>query len=123
MTEPSFQTEDTRSFPSLRGASEMPFVTEDVTIANGETVTKGTVLGHVTGGDWVPVDDTLANGAEEARAVAAEDIDASQGATDGVAYRTGVFAEKELNFGGDDVVADHRDAMAAKGIFVRSTTA
>lgn len=121
--DPNYQSQGSQTFPSLRGASEMPFVTEDVTLDGAQgTVEEGTVLGHITGGNWVPVDDSLANGAEVARAVLGEDVDTSDGAVDGVAYRTGVFGESELSFGGDDVVADHRDAMAEKGIFVRQIT-
>lgn len=121
--DPNYQSQGTQTFPSLRGASEMPFVTEDVTLAGSQgTVSKGTVLGHVTGGNWVPVDDSATDGSEVARAVLAEDVDTSGGAIEGTIYRTGVFAEHELTFGGDDVVADHRDAMAEKGIFVRAVT-
>lgn len=123
-SDPSFATEGSRSFPSLRGASEMPFVTEDVTLDGAQGVVEaGTVLGHITDGNWVPVDDALTNGAEVARAVLAEDTDTSDGAIEATVYRTGVFATSELIFGGDDVLADHKDAMAAKGIFAREVTA
>lgn len=120
-----FVSEGTRTFPSLRGASEFPFVTEDVTLTGAQgTLAAGTVLAHVDAGDWVIVDSGSATaGATEARAVLAEETDTSGGAVEATVYRTGVFAISELTFGGTDALADHRDAMAAKGIFAREVTA
>lgn len=118
--DPGVSTEGTRSYDALR-AGEFGYVTEEVTIESGQNLTRGTCLGQVTSsGEWKIVDDAQADGSEVLRGVLAEDADASGGAIQAVIYRNGVFAEEKVTLGGDDTVADHRQAAADKGIFFKS---
>ena len=97
------------------------FVTEEVTIESGHNISRGMCLGKVSAsGEFAPVDDAQTDGSETLRAVLAEDIDTSGGAAKAVVYRNGVFAEEKVSFGGDDTVADHREAAAEKGFYFKS---
>jgi hypothetical protein len=88
------------------------------TIANGETVTEGDVLGIVTAsGELRVCDSASADGSQVAKAVATKDIDASGGAV----ANQDVLISGEVNgdlltFGGADTLADHFDELRDVGI-------
>lgn len=115
-----FQTEGTFTHPNLI-AGEYPRVERKVTVTSGLTLAAGTVLGRVTtGGQMVAVDDSLSNGAQAPYAILAEAVDASAAAKEGIAYLSGEFNESALVFGGDDTIADHRDALRAINIYTKT---
>lgn len=71
---------------------EADSVTTSGTVASGNTVAKMEVLGRVTSsGEYAPFDPAATDGTEDAVALAAQDIDASGGATDGPLFVGGYF--------------------------------
>ncbi len=103
-------------------AGDFPIITEDITILSGEVLTRGAVLGRVTAsGKYKIVDDAQGDGTEIARAVLAQDVDASGGDELKIpVYFTGEFSTDKLTFGGGDVFGDHTDNMRALSMFQKT---
>lgn len=126
MNSATFESAGELEHPNLL-AGEFPRVTRKVTIledgdADLTDYTPGLVLGRVTAsGSYVPVDDSLANGAEDPRAVLAHKVDPTGGDVEAIVYLTGDFNRDELKFGGDDTAADHEDALRDLSIFIHKT--
>lgn len=116
-----FETEGTFTHPNLI-AGEYPRVERKITVASGNNLPAGTVLGRVTAdGKMVAVDTTLtASGAHTPYAVLAHAVDASAGDAEGIAYLSGDFNEEALSYGGDDTILNHRDALRALNIYTQS---
>ena len=118
--------QDTANSPTpdnlFAGTQVQPVVADEVIIATAAgAVTRGTVLGKITAtGLYVPVDSGATNGSETAVAVLAEDTDATDDDKPAPGYFTGEYNENALTFGGTDTAEDHRDALAARGIFLKS---
>lgn len=118
---PSFETSGTRVQPHLI-AGDFPLVTEEVTVASGEDLTAGAVIGKVTADGKVKLSDEAASdGSEELYAVLAEDCDATDGDKVAVAYLTGQFNEESLSFGGTRTAADTKAGLRALSIFIKSS--
>jgi len=123
--EPVFTT-DTYE-PSEIYASEYPRITEHVTIAAGQQLLRGAVLGRVTSsgayvlsaaedGEGDPVED----GSEKPVAVlASEYIDASGGARGAIVYLSGHFLGTKLTIGTGHTLASVKDDLRPLGIFVK----
>jgi hypothetical protein len=126
MKNATFESAGTLENPNLFAGS-FPRVTRKVTIvqnagANLDDYTPGLVLGRVTAsGSYAPVDDSLATGAENPRAVLAHSVDPTGGDVEAIVYLTGDFNRNELKFGGDDTAADHEDALRDLSIFIHNT--
>jgi len=83
-----------------------------VTVKSGQTVSRGDLVSIATG-KVIPFLTTA-----DPYTVMYEDVDASGGDVDGLAYRRADLKASEVNFGtGTD--AEVRDALDAKGIFLR----
>lgn len=105
---------------NLFAGSVMPFVTDSVVIASGQTLSAGAVLGKVTStGKYALVDSTASDGSENPVAILAVDVDASAADVTVPVYLTGEFNEDALTFGGTDTADTHRDALRALGIFLK----
>lgn len=116
--------QDTANSPTpdnlFAGTQVAAVVADEVTVASGNNLVRGTVLGKVTAsGNVVAVDSTLANGAEAPYAILAEDTDATSAAKKAPAYFTGEVNENALTFGGTDTADTHRDACRDIGIFLK----
>ncbi|MAY72071.1 MAG: head decoration protein [Halomonas sp.] len=110
---------ETFTYDNLFAGKIQPVVAGSETIT-GAALARGTVLGLVTAsGKCVAVNDALINGAENVYAVLAEDVDASGGDVEAAVYYTGEFNETAVAFGGDDTVADHKQAARNIGIFFK----
>lgn len=70
-------------------------------------------------GNYVKCVSTARNGSQHPVCVAAEDMNATSAARNISVYMTGEFVESSLIFGGADTIADHRDALRARSIYVR----
>ncbi len=103
-------------------AGDYPLVTGEVTIASGQNLQRGAVLGRITtSGECVLVDSAATDGSENPVGVLAEDCDASAAAKSHVPYYlAGEFNESALIFGGSDTAATHRDALRALNIYLKS---
>lgn len=108
-------------------AGDYPIVTDTVTIAAGQNLTRGAVLARITvGGKYVIVDSTVdpADGSEAPVCILAEDCDATDADVANVpVYLSGEFAEASLTFGGTDDADDHREALRDLNIYIKKTVA
>lgn len=103
-------------------ASDYPAVTDIKTIASGQNLAKGTVLGKITaGGKYAIVDNSKVDGTEVADCILAEDCDASGGDKQAVVFLSGAFNENALTFGGDDTADDHRATLRDKNIYLKKS--
>lgn len=92
------------------------------TIASGQTVSRGDVLGIVSANGHLAVCDSAAvDGSQVARAVAVRDVDAAGAAVTGISVLTvGEVNGELLTFGGSDTLADHYDELRDVGIVANS---
>lgn len=74
-------------------------------------------------GGYKLVNSTNVDGSQEPVCILAETIEASDSAVTTAAYFLGEFNENALVFGGEDDADTHREALQAKGIFLRSAVA
>lgn len=88
---------------------------EKVTIASGEVLVAGTVLGKVTAsGEYVLHDAAAVDGSEDAAAILYADVDATSAATDGVAIvRLAEVDGSQLTYKAGIAGADKTAAIAA----------
>lgn len=81
-------------------AGEFPRVERLITIASGQALQKGAVLGKVTADGKYKLSASAANdGSEVPDVILAEDIDASAGDAQAVVYFSGEFNTKALTLG------------------------
>lgn len=111
---------------NLFAGDVMPFVTDSVVIAAGQTLQAGAVLGMVSDtGKYVLMDSTATDGSQNPVAILAQDVDASAGDTIATVYLTGEFNSDALVFGGTDTVdtplwvGTIKDALRMVGIFCK----
>jgi len=102
------------AYDGLFGGAEVEVLTRNVTIASGQNVKRGTLLG-ATGGKY-----TIAAKGGKAVAVAAEDINATSADTAGTAYITGYFNREKLIAASGDTVTAHEEELRDAGIFLTS---
>lgn len=102
------------TYDGLFGGAEVEVLTRNVTLASGQNVKRGTLLG-VTAGKYA----TVAKGSK-AVAIAAEDIDATSADTVGTAYITGYFNREKLIAASGDTVTAHEEELRDAGIFLTS---
>jgi len=103
-------------------AGDFPNSTEEATIASGQNLKKGSVLGKATAtGTYKLVDSTAEDGSETPYCVLMEDVDATAGAKAGAAYLTGEFIRTKLIFGGSDTWQTHLTAARQNSIFFKES--
>jgi hypothetical protein len=110
--QPKFTTESYT--PDRLHAGDFPIRTLDVTIASGQNLGRGALLGKITAsGKYVLSLAAAADGSEVASAILAEDVDASGGDKPGIVYVSGDFNENAITYGtghtADSVRAGLRD--------------
>ncbi len=97
-------------------AGDFPRHTDTVTIAAGETLTAGAVLGEVTADGTFKLSVAAAtDGSETPIAILQNDVDASAGAIKAAVWFTGCFNEDAVQFG-----AGHDKSTAKPGLRSRS---
>jgi hypothetical protein len=109
---PRFTTETYT--PDHLHAGDFPIRTLDVTIASGQNLTRGALLGRITAsGKYVLSLAAAADGSQNPVAILAEDVDASAGDKKGIVYVSGDFNENAIIYGtghtADSVRAGLRD--------------
>ena len=107
-------------------AGDYPIVTDTVTIAEGQNLKRGAVLGRITvGGKCVAVGSYVGegtDGSENPVCILAQDCDATDADVENVpVYLSGEFAESSLSFGGTDDADDHREALRDLNIYIKKT--
>jgi hypothetical protein len=99
-------------------AGGFPLTTGGVTVASGQNLTRGSVLGLKTADEQgVLVDSAATDGTENPYCILAEDVDASEAEVEAPVYLSGEFNEDALVFGGSDTIADHRAALRDLSLF------
>lgn len=110
--QPRFTTET--HTPDRLHAGDFPIRTLDVTIASGQNLARGALLGRITAsGKYVLSLAAAADGSQNPVAILAEDVDASAGDKKGIVYVSGDFNEDAIIYGtghtADSVRAGLRD--------------
>lgn len=100
--------------PDRLHAGDFPIRTLDVTIASGQNLTRGALLGKITAsGKYVLSLAGAADGSQTPVAILAEDLDASAADAQGIVYVSGDFNENAITYGtghtADSVRAGLRD--------------
>jgi len=103
-------------------AGDFPRSTEAVTIASGNNLKFGSVIGKITNTDtYKLVDSSATDGSQEPFAVLMEDVDASAGPAVGIANLTGEYIRTKLIFGGSDTWQTHFTAARKNSIFFKES--
>jgi len=91
--------------------------TRPITLASGENLARGTVLGKVTAdGKYLLSLSAAVDGSEVPDLILAEDCDASAGDKAAVAYERGDFIEQALAYGTGHDADSVRETLRDKGI-------
>ena len=111
--------------PSNLIAGETSLVSDSITLASGENIKRGAVLGKVTTGGKFKVSLSAASdGSENPVAIAIEDVDATGADVTNVGvYIKGEFNARALIFGTGHTVDSAKDKLRAVGIYVKDTVA
>lgn len=93
------------------------------TIAGGQTLQGGSVLGVITASGKLKLcDSAAADGSQTAKYILTRDVDASGGDITVKVLKAGVVNAAKLIFGGSDTLADHDDELRDVGIVAVETT-
>lgn len=114
-------TTETYNYDKLFAGSSQ-HVADSVTIASGQNLVRGTVLGRVTAsGKFIESLSAAGDGSETPDAILLEDCDAS--AADKVApvAFTGEFNQDALTIGTGHTAASIKQGLRDKGIFLKTT--
>jgi hypothetical protein len=96
-------------------------VTDTVTIASGQVIARGAVLGQITAsGKYVLALSASADGSQTPSAIAADNIDASAGDVLGGIYLAGEFNGNALTLGAGITLAAAKAALRPQSIYVKT---
>ena len=102
-------------------AGGFPLTTGGMTIATGQVLPRGSVLGEKTAdGQGVLCDSAAADGTEAPSCILAEDVDTTAGVAEAPVYLSGEFNEAALAFGGTDTIDTHRKALRDLSLFTNT---
>lgn len=102
-------------------AGDFPRVTGVVTVAAGQSLTRGAVLGKVTvGGKYKLSAAAAGDGSEVPSVVLIDDIDASGGDKKAAVFLTGEFNDAAISLGAGHTASSVRDPLRALSIFLKS---
>ncbi|MFQ5460603.1 MAG: head decoration protein [Anaerolineae bacterium] len=116
---PSFTS--TPYTPDRLIAGDLKLVTDTVTVAAGQNLLRGALLGRVTGsGEYVLSLAAAADGSQTPVAILVADTDASAGALTAGVYLSGEFNENAVTFGTGHTAAGVKDALRDLNIYLKS---
>lgn len=98
--------------------------TDHITIISGAGVlVRGTVLGKITAsGKYITCLSAAGDGSNAADAILAEAVDATAGDKVAAVYLSGEFNQAALTFGTGTTIANSKDPLRLKGIFLKTVT-
>ena len=100
-------------------AGDYPLITEMVTIAAGQNLAIGSVLGKVTAtGKYVLSTSAATDGSQVPSVILSADIDATAADQQEIAYLSGKFLAKNLKFGAGHSAASVRAALRDVNIYI-----
>lgn len=114
--------DETYTPDSLISGTEFPALTVPVTIAAGQNLVRGAVIGEITAepGMFKLVDKTAVDGTQKAKHILAAAVDATLAASPGVGYDTGIFNPAALTLAVGTVVDDVETTLRDRSIFLRA---
>jgi len=96
-----------------------PLVTKKVTIASGENVVRGTLMGKITAsGKYVKSLAASADGSQNPNAILVRSVDATAEDKKGEIYLTGQINKEKVIFGTGHTAASTEEALRDLGIFL-----
>ena len=99
-------------------AGHFPVITETGTLATGQNLPRGAVVGLILlTGLLTLCDSTAVDGSEVPYGILAKDVDATAADTPCTVYLTGEFNRSELSFGGTDTYETHKVTLRNVSIF------
>lgn len=105
--------------PDLLIAGDHPIRTVPVTIISGQNLARGALLGKITASGKCNLSlSAAADGSQVPYAILVDDVNATSGDKQGVAYIAGDFNASQMVFGTAHTAATVRDALAAKSIYI-----
>jgi hypothetical protein len=114
---PKFSTEN--FVPDKLIAGDFPIRTIDVTIAAGQNLIRGALLGKITAsGKYVLSVAAAGDGSQTPVAILAEDVDATAGDKAGIAYISGDFNANELSYGAGHTQESVRPGLRDLNIYL-----
>lgn len=117
---PTFYTEAFVPDRLIAGNAHL-LVSANVTIASGQSLQRGAVLGKITAsGKYVMSTAAASDGSQTPDLILADDVDATAGDVVGGAYSRGDFNANALKLGAGHTAASIRDGLRSKGIIVVS---
>lgn len=113
----SFGTEGTLTHDALVAGNAHLLVARKVTIAAGESLARGAVIGKLTSGGKYKLSLSAANdGSQTPDLILAEPCNATDGDMQALAYARGDFNARALTLGTGHTVASITEGLRAKGI-------
>lgn len=92
--------------------------TRRVTMAAGQNLPRGAVLGQITiGGNYALSESGATDGSQVPRYILAEACNATAAATECLVYETGDFNEQAVTLGAGHTIASIREGLRTLGIF------
>lgn len=105
--------------PDNLHAGDFPIRGRKVTIAAGQNLVRGALLGAITaGGSYTLSAAAAGDGSEVPTAILAEDTDATGGATEAIAYISGDFNEDAITYGAGHTADSVREGLRDLSIFL-----
>ncbi len=118
MTKASFSS-DVFSQDKLLAGNAHLLTGEKITIESGQNLTRGAVLGKITGsGKYVLSLSGAADGSQTPDLILAEDTDASSGDQEAMAYMRGDFNVNALTIGTGHTADSIKEGLRNKGILL-----
>lgn len=116
---PSFNGAEGTYSPDLLIGGDHPIRTLGVTVASGQNLTRGALVGKITvGGKVILSLSAAADGSEEPYGILGEDVDASGGDKVSFVYVAGDFNSNSMTFGTGHTAANVRDGLRDKSIYL-----
>lgn len=109
------------NYDELIGDVIVGLLTKNVTVAEGENLKRGSVVGIISASGKYKLTSAAADdGSKVANAIVAKDIDASKGDTIGTVYVSGIFNREKLIIGADTTIDAHEEELRNAGIYLTS---
>jgi len=98
---------------------DFPMVSKKLTLASGQSVVRGEVLGVITASGKLAASlSASSDGSETPHNIAAETVDASAADKEILVYLSGEFRESALTIGTGHTAASIREGLREKSIFI-----
>jgi hypothetical protein len=100
-------------------AGDFPLVTQSITIAAGQTLERGAVLGRISAnGQYVLSQVKASDGSESPNVVLAQNIDTTDGESEATCYLSGQFNSAALTFGAGHTTGSAMHTLRQLNIYI-----